>query len=99
MRQIEDGCRQLYPPSGKPALNVLLTGATGVVGQALLPRLGRHKVICLLHTTALSAPRTKVLRGDIRLPCLGLSHSDFKELSAVTDVIVHAAADTSFGTE
>ncbi|MFF2806601.1 SDR family oxidoreductase [Streptomyces sp. NPDC058000] len=99
MQPIEDGRRHPYPPPGKPSLNVLLTGATGVVGRALLPNLGMHNVICLLHVTAMSAPGLKALRGDIRLPCLGLSRRDFKELSAVIDVIVHAAADTSFGAE
>ncbi|MYT29596.1 MULTISPECIES: SDR family oxidoreductase [unclassified Streptomyces] len=81
---------------GRP-LNVLLTGATGVVGSALLPHLGTHHVTCLLHETALNAPRVKTVRGDIRLPYLGLSHSEFKEACAVIDVIVHAAANTSFG--
>ncbi|WP_438483737.1 SDR family oxidoreductase [Streptomyces sp. S186] len=81
---------------GRRPLNVLLTGATGVVGSALLPHLDTHHVTCLVHETALSAPRVKTVRGDIRLPCLGLSGSEFKEACAAIDVIVHAAADTNF---
>ncbi|WP_052230334.1 SDR family oxidoreductase [Streptomyces sp. CT34] len=84
---------------GRRPLNVLLTGATGVVGSALLPHLGTHNVTCLVHETALSAPSVKTVHGDIRLPGLGLSRGEFKELCAVIDVIVHAAADTSFRAE
>ncbi|MER7985252.1 SDR family oxidoreductase [Streptomyces noursei] len=93
MRQTEVGRRPLH---------VLFTGATGVVGSALLPHLGRHHVTCLLHESALSAPsgpRVKTVRGDIRRPCLGLSRGEFKEVCTAIDVIVHAAADTSFRAE
>ncbi|MEU4847690.1 SDR family oxidoreductase [Streptomyces gilvosporeus] len=99
MRHIEGGPRPPDPPSGKPSLNVLLTGATGVLGRALLPKLTMHNVICLTHTTEMSEPGLKSLHGDVRLPRLGLSRGEFKELSSVIDVIVHAAADTSFGAE
>ncbi|MFI0743096.1 SDR family oxidoreductase [Streptomyces sp. NPDC021100] len=78
-------------------MNVLLTGATGVVGRALLPKLAGHDVTCLIHSDPMSGHKT--LRGDVRLPRLGLSRGDLKELAATIDVIVHAAADTSLGTE
>ncbi|GGX35088.1 SDR family oxidoreductase [Streptomyces noursei] len=96
MWHIEEGHRHPYPRTEKQTLNVLLTGATGVVGSALLPYLGTHNVTCLIHATALNVPRAKTVCGDIRQPCLGLSRREFKELSAVIDVVVHAAADTSF---
>jgi nucleoside-diphosphate-sugar epimerase len=81
----------------KASLNLLLTGGTGVVGSALLPKLGAHDVTCLVHSTPMGD--RKVLRGDIRLPRLGLSRSVFRGLAAAVDVIVHAAADTSLGAE
>lgn len=83
----------------KRSLNVLLTGATGVVGSALLPSLSMHNIVCLIHSTGIRAPGVKTLYGDVRRPLLGLSRRDFADLSSTIDVIVHAAADTSFGNE
>lgn len=77
---------------------VLVTGASGVVGRALLPRLTGHKVICLTRSTEVAQPgiTTATVRGDIRAPRLGLSTEDYQAIARSVDVIVHAAAATNF---
>jgi len=41
-------------PGARPT--VLLTGASGVVGRALLRRLGDLDVVCLVHRSPVSGP-------------------------------------------
>jgi thioester reductase-like protein len=79
-------------------MHVLLTGATGVVGDALLPRLlaGGSEVSCLVHRSPLPVPGARTLRGDVRRPHLGLRLSAWRELVARVDAVVHAAAVTDF---
>jgi nucleoside-diphosphate-sugar epimerase len=73
---------------------VLLTGASGVVGSALLPRLHRHRVVALTH----SAPAGGLqLRGDLTRPRLGLDAASYRDLTRQVDTVVHAAAMTDFG--
>src|SRR5689334_22567070 len=85
---------------------VLVTGATGVVGQALIPRLvdrGASDVICLTHRSAMGARprirhagRVSAVQGDVARPDLGLGAREYRELAARIDSVVHAAAVTDF---
>ena len=75
---------------------IFITGASGVVGQALLKRLPREDVICLTHRQPVGAPRVEAITGDIRQPMLGLSPRDFDRLSRRIGWIVHSAASTNF---
>lgn len=75
---------------------IFLTGATGVVGQALLPRLSDYRVICLTHQTAFETASVTSVRGDITQPLLGLSASHFNAIAEQIDVMIHAAAVTNF---
>lgn len=77
---------------------VLVTGATGVLGQALIEKLSAATVLCLVHRTPLqSMPDNLVtVAGDITLPRLGLSESAFKDIASRIDCIIHGAAITNF---
>ncbi|MEV5730168.1 MULTISPECIES: SDR family oxidoreductase [Streptomyces] len=74
---------------------VLLTGASGVVGSALLPQLPDCHTIALTHRTAV-AGADEQLAGDLTAPRLGLDASTYLSLAARVDVIVHCAAITGF---
>ena len=88
----------------KMTKRVLLTGATGALGRALLPELLEqgYEVVCLIRPQkGLSAearlveltdhPAAHALLGDITLPLCGI---DPARLTGI-DKIVHSAADTS----
>ena len=72
---------------------LLVTGATGVLGSALLPLLGEHDVVALTHHTDAGGVRT--VRGDLTRPRLGLDDAAYGELVARTTTVVHSAAVTS----
>ncbi|WP_030664797.1 SDR family oxidoreductase [Streptomyces rimosus] len=75
---------------------VLLTGASGVVGSALLRTLAGQGagVIALTHHKPAAG---RAVRGDITRPWLGLPPAEYRELAATVDVVLHCAARVSFG--
>lgn len=75
---------------------VLLTGASGVVGQALLPRLAAADVVCLVHRTPVTGPGVRSVAGDVTQPRFGLSAPAWRDLTRRVDAVVHAAALTDF---
>ena len=54
---------------------ILLTGASGVVGRAVLRRLRDFDVVCLVHRSPVCGPDVTAVRGDIAEPMLGLGES------------------------
>jgi nucleoside-diphosphate-sugar epimerase len=82
---------------GTARRTVLLTGASGVVGRALLPRLGDLDVVCLVHRSPVSGPNVTAALGDIANPMLGLAEEAYAELAARVDAVIHCAAVTDFG--
>ena len=48
---------------GRARRTVLLTGASGVVGRALLPRLRDFDVVCLVHRSPVSGPNVTAVPG------------------------------------
>ncbi|MEU6756618.1 SDR family oxidoreductase [Streptomyces sp. NPDC046685] len=74
---------------------VLLTGASGVVGSALLPQLPDCHTIALIHRNPV-AGADEQLAGDLTAPRLGLDADAYQRLAARVDVIVHCAAITGF---
>jgi nucleoside-diphosphate-sugar epimerase len=71
-------------------MTILLTGYTGNLGPSIAERLAPHAVFALVRSTdtALAMDHVKLIEGSLeRLPV---------ELAEQIDVIIHAAADTSF---
>ncbi|WP_424921744.1 SDR family oxidoreductase [Streptomyces sp. wa1] len=75
------------------ALTVLVTGASGVVGSALLRELADTEVVSLTHHKPVSGHQ---VRGDITRPWLGLRPAEYRSLAARVDVVVHCAASVNF---
>ena len=75
---------------------VLLTGASGVVGGALLQRLHDLDVVCLVHRSPVSGPHVTTVPGDIAEPMFGLARRAYTELAAKVDAVIHCAAITQF---
>lgn len=73
---------------------VLLTGASGVLGSALLPLLGHHRVIALIHRSHVPAEQ---VRGDLAAPRLGVDDATYHWLADIVDTVVHCGATTDFG--
>jgi nucleoside-diphosphate-sugar epimerase len=75
---------------------VLLTGASGVVGRALLRRLRDLDVVCLLHRSPVCGPDVIPVRGDVAEPMFGLGEQAYVDLAARVDAVIHCAAVTDF---
>jgi thioester reductase-like protein len=75
---------------------VLLTGASGVVGRALLQRLRDLDVVCLVHRSPVSGPNVTTVSGDIAKPMFGLAEQAYADLAAKVDAVIHCAAVTEF---
>ncbi|MCB9744203.1 MAG: AMP-binding protein [Alphaproteobacteria bacterium] len=90
-------------PAGAPR-RLLLTGATGGLGQALLPALLRRseaRMLCLVRAPDLEAararlplqdPRVDALPGDLAAPRLGLDAPTWGRLAHELDGVVHVGA-------
>jgi thioester reductase-like protein len=85
------------------AQSILLTGATGFIGGALLRTLvaeTRARVICLVRSRReagareriVKTPRIDVVEGDLDGPCLGMTPRDFSTLAGRIDAVCHAGA-------
>jgi nucleoside-diphosphate-sugar epimerase len=75
---------------------VLLTGASGVVGSALLRELGDCDVLALVHRQPPPGPVAGTLRGDLTRPRLGLDRRELRQLASRVDAVVHCAAAVNF---
>ncbi|KAK0670981.1 hypothetical protein QBC41DRAFT_335518 [Cercophora samala] len=96
-----------HAPEGN-GLEVILTGATGFLGQHLLEHLISSDQVQTVHCVAVRSgtdnsprlvprhPKIREYPGDLTLPLLGLSPEAFQKLASRADVIIHNGADTSF---
>jgi len=75
---------------------IFLTGASGVVGQALIEKLDPGSVICLVRQTAIPQAGVETIAGDISLPRFGWSSAQWNDVAGRIDCVVHAAALTDF---
>jgi nucleoside-diphosphate-sugar epimerase len=87
---------------------ILLTGASGVVGQAFLHEAADRDIAVLRHRTPVApaagppggpvrARTGRVVVGDVTQPRLGLDEATYDELCRDIDTVLHAAALVSFG--
>jgi nucleoside-diphosphate-sugar epimerase len=74
---------------------VVLTGASGVIGKALLPELVDHEVVCLVNRGSVNGDHT-VVRADVTKPRLGLDRATYSELAHRAHCVVHSAAVTDW---
>ncbi|MBN8739112.1 MAG: SDR family oxidoreductase [Xanthomonadaceae bacterium] len=81
------------------SLTVLLTGATGVVGSALVPRLIERgiRVVALTRSTPVADERVVSVEGDISVPGFGLDLAALAQRFGRIDCVIHSAALTHFG--
>lgn len=77
---------------------VLVTGASGVVGTAVLQELAGHNVIAAAYRR-LPAGSDRVVRLDLHAPALGLDPSAYRALCAEVDAVVHSAAIVNFSAD
>jgi nucleoside-diphosphate-sugar epimerase len=90
------GPRGIGRAPGTGRRTVLLTGGSGVLGRALLPRLRDFDVVCLVHRSPVCGPNVTTVPGDIAKPMFGLAEQAYAELTARVDAIIHCAAVTDF---
>lgn len=76
------------------ARTILLTGASGVIGHALLPELTRHRVVCLVHRAPVDGRESVV--GDVAQERLGLAPDEYRRLAREVDCVIHSAAITDW---
>lgn len=84
------------------ARHVLLTGATGFLGSALLDLLLKRteaRVTCLVRSDqgpGLHGDRVECVRGDLTLPWAGLTRNAWRQLVMRTDAVCHAGASINW---
>ncbi|MFK0294727.1 SDR family oxidoreductase [Streptomyces sp. NPDC090442] len=77
------------------ATTVLLTGASGAVGQGLLPALRRrHHVIALTHSSPVADVEN--IAGELADDRFGLDAGAYRALARRVDTVLHCAAVTRF---
>lgn len=83
---------------GAARRTVLLTGASGVLGTAILQVLDGYDVVAAVHRR-LPAGSGRVLQVDLTSPRFGLDAAAYRRLCAEIDVVVHTAAIVNFTAE
>ena len=74
-----------------------MTGASGVIGRAVLDELRGVDTIGLVHSSADPPDADEILRGDLAEPRFGLDADRWRALEGEVDAIVHSGALTQWG--
>ena len=91
-------------------MTILITGATGMVGSGVLSKLAAAhpaaRFMVLVRSPARwqalapllgdTAERVTPIRGDLRLPSLGINPEQLRQLTGSLHSIIHCAGDVSF---
>ncbi|MGB7365119.1 MAG: SDR family oxidoreductase [Rhodococcus sp. (in: high G+C Gram-positive bacteria)] len=80
-------------------MNILLTGASGVVGLPTLAALSREHDVVVLEGRRSVSHAGRSVRGDLRAPRLGLSDHQWNTMAGDLDVVVHCAGIVDFGVD
>lgn len=91
----------------KDQIKVVLTGATGFLGRAILRQLIRHNGVSHIRCIAVrptvsrvhaieSNPKIVYHAGDLSLPLLGMSEEEARLVFDDADAIIHNGAEVSF---
>ncbi|KAK2003782.1 putative polyketide synthetase [Colletotrichum falcatum] len=89
---------------GNPTV-IVLTGATGFFGRAILTRLVEDSVVEKIHCVAVRrdaqgdifrSPKVVVHGGDLAAPHLGLPEETLSEIFSEAHAVIHNGADVSF---
>lgn len=93
------------PPVYPPRI-VVLTGASGFVGKALLEELVESRSVRTVHCLAMREvgrlgslsqhPKLRIHAGDLSHPTLSLNPQEQELLARTADLIIHNGADVSF---
>lgn len=73
---------------------MLVTGASGVLGSAVVEALDGYDVVCLVHRQDVEGVTS--VRGDIGEPRLGLDDTTYRQLRERIDCTVHCAAVSTY---
>lgn len=88
------------PTDLRQARRILLTGATGFLGGALLAELlGQRgvEIVCLVRRPRQSTDdRVRYITGDLSHPWLGLGQMRFKALAGTVDAVLHCGASVNW---
>ncbi|PKY00812.1 hypothetical protein P168DRAFT_275300 [Aspergillus campestris IBT 28561] len=100
---------QPKPRRNPQAQTIILTGATGFLGQVLLQQLLADPTIKMIHCIAVRTPsrllasispdsvsRVMIHPGDLGLPLCGLDAETSDHIFASADTIIHNGADVHF---
>lgn len=77
--------------------SIFITGATGVVGRALVSQLLDRDIVCLVHRERQLPANVQSVAGDLCASELGMAPREHAALAARTTHVVHCAAMTDFG--
>lgn len=90
--------RGLRPGRASTGRALLVTGSSGRLGRALLPKLmDSFDLLLLERHSAVPEGVGKVIKGDVSLPGLGLSKSEFQALSANLGQVLNLAGRLDLG--